>query len=248
MIDSNTGLAGRVAIVTGASRGIGLAIARALVLEGVDVGMCSRTAPLVERVARELAALGKGRAEGFACDVAKTDDASRFVSSAVEVFGRLDILVNNAGIGIFAPVPDMDPADFRRVIETNVIGAFNMCHAAIPVMRRAGGGSIINISSLAGTNAFAGGAAYNASKFGLNGFSEALMQDVRYDGIRVSYVMPGSVATEFGGNAPGSGVDWKLSPDDVAEAVLDMLRFPARALASRIELRPSQPSSKGRGR
>jgi len=166
----------------------------------------------------------------------------------VEAFGRLDYLVNNAGVGIFAPVPEMDPADFRRVIETNVIGVFNMCHTAIPAMRRTGGGSIVNISSLAGTNAFAGGAAYNASKFGLNGFSEALMQDVRYDSIRVSCVMPGSVATEFGGNEPGAGADWKLLPDDVAEAVLDVLRFPSRALASRIELRPSQPGSPGRGR
>ena len=159
----------------------------------------------------------------------------------MESFGRLDVLVNNAGIGIFAPVPDMDPADFRRVIETNVIGVFNMCHAGVPAMRRSGGGSIINISSLAGTNAFAGGAAYNASKFGLNGFSEALMHDVRYDGIRVSYVMPGSVSTAFAGNAPGAGADWKLAPEDVAEAVLDLLRFEPRALASRIELRPSQP-------
>ncbi|MBK6314609.1 MAG: SDR family oxidoreductase [Blastocatellia bacterium] len=234
-------LAGKVAIVTGASRGIGLAISRALVLEGVSVAMCGRTAPLIERVAEDLTALGPGRALGFACDVASAEDSAAFVARTMEAFGRLDVLVNNAGIGIFAPVPDMDPADFRRVIETNVIGVFNMCHAGVPAMRRSGGGSIINISSLAGTNAFAGGAAYNASKFGLNGFSEALMHDVRYDGIRVSYVMPGSVSTEFAGNAPGAGADWKLAPEDVAEAVLDLLRFEPRALASRIELRPSQP-------
>lgn len=234
-------LAGKVAIVTGASRGIGLAISRALVHEGVSVAMCGRTAPLIERVAEDLTALGPGRALGFACDVADAEDSAAFVARTIEAFGRLDVLVNNAGIGIFAPVPDMDPADFRRVIETNVIGVFNMCHAGVPAMRRSGGGSIINISSLAGTNAFAGGAAYNASKFGLNGFSEALMHDVRYDGIRVSYVMLGSVSTEFAGNAPGAGADWKLAPEDVAEAVLDLLKYEPRALASRIELRPSQP-------
>lgn len=207
--------------------------------------MCGRTVPLVERAAADLSSTGPGRAVGYACDVTQTDEAAQFVGRTVADFGRLDILVNNAGIGLFASVPDMDPADFRRVIETNVIGAFNMCHAAIPEMRRSGGGYIVNISSLAGTNAFAGGAAYNASKFGLNGFSEALMHDVRHEGIRVSYVMPGSVATEFGGNAPGSGTDWKLAAEDVAEAVLDLLRFEPRALASRIELRPSRPKTPG---
>jgi NAD(P)-dependent dehydrogenase (short-subunit alcohol dehydrogenase family) len=238
---STTSLSGKVAIVTGASRGIGLAIARGLILEGVNVSMCGRTAPLVERRASELSAVGPGQAIGSECDVANTDQASQLVARTVDAFGRLDVLVNNAGIGVFAPVHEMSPIDFRRVIETNIIGVFNMCHAAIPAMKRSGGGYIINISSLAGANAFAGGAAYSASKFGLNGFSEALMQDVRYDGIRVSYVMPGSVSTEFGGKDPGTGSDWKLSPEDVAEAVIDLLRFEPRALASRIELRPSQP-------
>jgi len=154
---------------------------------------------------------------------------------------RLDVLVNNAGVGSFASVADMDPAEFRRVIDTNLVGVFNFCHAAIPAMRATGGGFIVNISSLAATNAFAGGAAYNASKFALTGFSEALMQDVRYDNIRVSYILPGSVATEFAGNDPGAGADWKLAPDDVAQVVVDLLRFDPRALPSRVELRPSRP-------
>ena len=242
---STSSLSGKVAIVTGASRGIGLAIARGLILEGVHVSMCGRTAPLVERRASELSAVGPGQAIASSCDVANSDDAARLVARTVDAFGRLDVLVNNAGIGIFAPISDMNPADFRRVIETNLIGVFNMCHSAIPVMKRSGGGYIINISSLAGANAFAGGTAYNASKFGLNGFSEALMQDVRYDGIRVSYIMPGSVATGFGGKEPDTGSDWKLSPEDVAKAVVDLLRFETRALASRIEMRPSQPPRKG---
>jgi NAD(P)-dependent dehydrogenase (short-subunit alcohol dehydrogenase family) len=154
--------------------------------------------------------------------------------------GGTDILVNNAGVGIFGPAADMSPDDWRTVIDTNLSGVFYCCHEAIPQMRRRGGGDILNISSLAGKNPIAGGAAYNASKFGLNGFSEALMMEVRYDGIRVAYVMPGSVATDFGrGGAAKS--EWALTPGDVAEGVLDLLRAPRRALFSRIEMRPSQP-------
>jgi NAD(P)-dependent dehydrogenase (short-subunit alcohol dehydrogenase family) len=237
----NVDLGGRAAIVTGGSRGIGKAIARALVAEGVDVALCARDGAEAARVAGALTQRGPGRATGAACDVADYQTVAAFVARAIGEFGRLDVLVNNAGIGLFAAVPDMDPADFRRVIDTNLVGVFNFCHAAIPAMRRTGGGYIVNVSSLAGTNAFAGGAAYNASKFGLNGFSEALMQDVRYDDIRVSYVMPGSVATEFAGNEPDAGSDWKLAPEDVAEAVVGLLRFDPRALPSRVELRPSRP-------
>lgn len=238
-------LSGQSAIVTGGSRGIGFAIARALVGAGARVAICGRSGEAAERAATELSSAGPGPVIGLACDVADAESARRLVGAAVDAFGRLDVLVNNAGIGIFASVPDMDPSDFRRVIETNVIGAFNMCHAAIPALRRSGGGFIVNVSSLAAVNAFAGGAAYNASKFGLNGFTEALMHDVRHDGIRVTTIMPGSVATEFAGNAPDNGADWKLSADDVAEAVLDVLCFAPRALASRVELRPSRPPKRG---
>src|SRR5262249_3392546 len=151
-----------------------------------------------------------------------------------------DILINNAGIGVFSPVADLDPESWRAVIETNLNGVFYCCHEAIPQMRKRGGGYIINISSLAGKNPFANAAADNASKFGLNGFSEALMMEVRYDGIRVSYVMPGSVETEFGCGG-GEKTGWALTPEHVAETVLDLLRAPARALVSRVEMRPSQP-------
>ena len=234
-------LQGKVALITGGSRGIGKGIVERFVQEGADVAFTFMSnAEKANALAVELSTNGR-KVMAIQSDAADMAAAQAAVDQVVNAWGKLDVLVNNAGIGIFAPVPDMDPADFRRVIETNVIGVFNMCHAGVPAMRRSGGGSIINISSLAGTNAFAGGAAYNASKFGLNGFSEALMHDVRYDGIRVSYVMPGSVSTEFAGNAPGAGADWKLAPEDVAEAVLDLLRFEPRALASRIELRPSQP-------
>ena len=169
------------------------------------------------------------------------DDVRHVVEATVARFGGLDFLVNNAGVGVFSEVAEMTPEQWSRVIDTNLTGVFNACHAALPHLRRRGGGFIVNISSLAGKNAFAGGAAYCASKSGLNAFSEALMQEVRYDNIRVSYVMPGSVATGFAGNEETRGADWKSSPDDVAEVVLDLLRHPARSLASRVELRPSKP-------
>lgn len=234
-------LTGHAAIVTGGTRGIGRAIAKALVSEGTNVAICGRDAETATRVAAELTARGPGRAIGAACDVADHRAVAVFVARVVGEFGRLDTLVNNAGVGIFGAVHELDPADFRTVIDTNLAGPFNFCHAAIPAMRATGGGFVINIGSLAGTHAFAGGAAYNASKYGLIGFSEAVMLDVRYDDIRVSCVMPGSVATEFAGNEPDAGADWKLRPEDVAAVVLDLLRSDPRALPSRVELRPSRP-------
>ena len=167
----------------------------------------------------------------------------RMVAAAVAAFGGLDILVNNAGIGTFSAVAETTDEQWQRTIGTNLTGVFYACRAAIPAMRARGGGWIINVSSLAGKNAFTGGGAYCASKAALNAFSEVLMQEVRHDGIRVSYVMPGSVATEF---SPGgsSGADWKLAADDVAQVIVDLLAHPARSLPSRVELRPSMPPRK----
>jgi len=163
------------------------------------------------------------------------------VSEAVAEFGRLDILVNNAGIGAFEAVEDMAVETWDAVIETNLSGVFYCTHEAMPHLKSANGGWVINIGSLAGKNAFPRGSAYNASKFGLIGFSEALMQEVRYDDVRVSYIMPGSVATEFGGRNADEGADWRIASEDVARAVMDVLSYPGRSLTSRIELRPSKP-------
>ena len=174
-------------------------------------------------------------------DVTSPGDASRAIESAVQTFGGLDVLVNNAGVGHFAHVADMSTGQWRDVIDTNLSGVFYCSHAAIPHLRRRGGGWIINISSLAGKNPFVGGAAYCASKAGLNAFSEALMQEVRYDNIRVSYIMPGSVATGFSGRGASGEADWKIAPDDIAGVVLDLVTFPQRSLPSRIEIRPSRP-------
>jgi NAD(P)-dependent dehydrogenase (short-subunit alcohol dehydrogenase family) len=235
----------RVAIVTGGTRGIGRAIAEALVAAGLRVAVCGRTARAVGRAAEELDAqvtrdAPRPRAIGVPCDVARHEDCKRLVEETVARFGRLDVLINNAGVGTYANVAELAVEEWDAVIGTNLNGVFYCTREAVPHLRRAGGGWIINIGSLAGKNAFAGGAAYNASKFGLIGFSEAVMQDLRYDGIRVSCIMPGSVATEFGG-VTASGQDWKILPEDVARMVTDLLAFPARTLPSRVEVRPSRP-------
>jgi NAD(P)-dependent dehydrogenase (short-subunit alcohol dehydrogenase family) len=234
-------LAGKTAVVTGGTKGIGRAIAESLVRAGVNVSISARHEDEIERAVDELNALGAGRAVGFVCDVRDYAQVKPFLSGTAEEFGGVDILINNAGVGIFAPVESLRVEDFRAVIETNLCGVFYCCHEAIPLMKKRGGGYIVNISSLAGTNAHPRMAAYNASKFGLNGFSEALMQEVRHDNIKVSYIMPGSVNTEFGGDEPSDEKSWQLRPEDVARVVIDLLAYPDRALPSRIEIRPSRP-------
>ena len=235
-------LDGRTAIVTGGSRGIGRATAAALLAEGASVAISATSRERLDEAARALGA-GDPRLLAVGADVRRRADVDRLVASTVERFGGLDVLVNNAGVGEFAPAADMTDDQWLRVLETNLTGVFYCCHAAIPRMRSRGGGWIINISSLAGKNAFVGGSAYCASKAGLNAFSEALMQEVRHDGIRVSYVMPGSVRTGFS-SGDGPGTDWKLAPEDVAQVVMDLIAHPARSLPSRVELRPSRPPRK----
>jgi NAD(P)-dependent dehydrogenase (short-subunit alcohol dehydrogenase family) len=233
-------LDGKVAVVTGGSRGIGRGIAEALTREGATVALTSRSAGAAADAAR---AIG-GKAFGVGCEVRSYEAVQALFREVERAAGGVDVLVNNAGIGAFAPVAETSPADWQAVIETNLNGVFYCCREAIPLMKKRGGGYIFNISSLAGKNPFVNGGAYNASKFGLNGFSEALMMEVRYDGIRVSYLMPGSVATEFG-RGSAQKQDWALQPSDVADVVLDLLRSPARALYSRVEMRPSQPPRRG---
>ena len=241
-------LAGKVAVVTGGSRGIGFAIAQALVAEGVKVVITGRseshlaTARLeLERAGPGSRGDGRGAVETRRADVRQYGDVEQAVGAAATRFGGLDILVNNAGVGVFAEVSEMTPEQWAEVLETNLTGVFNACHAALPHLRRRGRGFIINISSLAGSNPFAGAAAYCASKAGLNAFSEALMQELRYDDIRVSYVMPGSVATGFSSGDPSKGADWKIAPEEVAAVVINLLRHEPRSLPSRVELRPSKP-------
>ena len=235
----------KVAVVTGGSRGIGFSIAQALLAEGASVFICGRDPDALQAALDKLRTASPANVDGSVADVRRYEDCRKLVRAAAERFGGLDILVNNAGVGMFKPVDQFSVDEWDTIIQTNLCGVFYCCHEAVPLMRKRGGGYIFNISSLAGVNALPGGTAYNASKFGLNGFSEAMMQDVRHDGIRVSYVMPGSVDTDFGA-APGSksGENWKLTGEDVAKAVIDLYKFPRTALASRIEMRPSQPPRK----
>jgi 3-oxoacyl-[acyl-carrier protein] reductase len=254
-------LSGRVGIVTGASRGIGYAIAEALAGAGANVLIAARSKGDVERAAGVIGGdngdegdngdgrggtRARGRVIGIACDVRLQQDCERLIERAVAEFGGIDILVNNAGIGRFASVAELSPDDWRAVIETNLNSLFYCTHAALPHLVRRDSSWVINIGSLAGKNAFPGGAAYNASKFGLIGFSEALMQEVRHDGVRVSYIMPGSVATDFSHpeNRTKPGDEWKVQPEDIAQIVMDLLRTPERTLPSRVEVRPSRPPRK----
>jgi NAD(P)-dependent dehydrogenase (short-subunit alcohol dehydrogenase family) len=228
-------LSGKVAFITGGSRGIGLATAKAFVSHGASVAIVGTDQ------ARLDAAVGELGSAAFAvrADVRRSDDVENAVSTAVSRFGRLDILVNNAGIGVYRPVSEMTIEEWNRTFETNVSGMFYCCRAALPHLKTHAGW-IINISSLSSTGPFANGAAYCASKSAVNTFSDVLMQEVRYDGVRVACVLPGSVNTGFGGRA-NTKSEWALQPEDVAEMIVDLIAFPARSMPSRVEIRPAQP-------
>lgn len=236
----NYKIANKVSVVTGGTKGIGLAIAEALVRGGAKVFVCGRDRTDVRDAVSRLSQFGT--VEGEVCDVRSEGQVRQMLDEAVRLFGGVDILINNAGIGIMGKtVEEITPDQFRQTIETNLLGVYYACHYAIPQLKSRGGGYIINISSLAGQNAHPRMAAYNASKFGLNGFSEALMQEVRQDNIKVSYVCPGSVNTYFGGDSPSDDKAWQLQPEDVAQVVMNLLEMDPRALPSKVELRPSKP-------
>jgi 3-oxoacyl-[acyl-carrier protein] reductase len=233
----------RVALVTGGTRGIGAAIVRRLAGDGFSVFLSGRTEGSVRDALARFAKEGLS-VRGFPADARREEDQKRLVESAAREGGRLDVLVNNAGIGRFAPVDEMKAEDFREVLETNLFGPFYAVRHAAPIMKKGGGGFIVNIASLAGVNAFAGGSAYNASKFALLGFSDAAMLDLRHAGVRIATVLPGSVATDWAHSHGNQDASWMLAPEDVAEAVADLVRFPDRAIPSRIDLRPSRPPKK----
>ena len=233
----------KIALVTGGTKGIGYAIAERLLESGAKVFICARNKPELKLALERLSA--SGRVEGEICDVRSEDQVRMMLEECARVFGGIDILVNNAGIGIIGKtVEEMSGDEFRQTLETNLFGVFYTCHFAVPMLRERGGGYIINISSLAGQNAHPLMAAYNASKFGLNGFSEALMQEVRQDNIKLSYICPGSVNTFFGGDTPSKENAWQLQPEDIARVVCDLLNMHDRALPSKIEIRPSKPPKK----
>ena len=233
----------KIAVVTGGSKGIGYAIAESLLKNGAKVFICARDKSELKRALEKLSAFGQ--VDGEICDVRSEAQVQMMLDECVRIFGGVDILVNNAGIGIIGKtVEEMSAQEFEQTLETNLFGVFYTCHHAIPLMKKRGGGYIINISSLAGQNAHPKMAAYNASKFGLNGFTEALMQEVREHNIKVTAICPGSVNTYFGGDTPNAKQSWQLQPQDIAQTILNLLDMDERALPSKIEIRPSNPPKK----
>ncbi|MCC6349272.1 MAG: SDR family oxidoreductase [Candidatus Eisenbacteria bacterium] len=231
-------LKSKVALVTGGNRGIGRGIAEALVGEGLVVAITARKEGDATSAAREI-----GAARGYACDVRRPGDVQALFAALDRDLGGVDVLVNNAGVGHFAPVAEMSVEDWQAVIETNLNGLFYCTREALPRMQARGGGYVFNLSSLAGRHAMVGGGAYCASKHAVNGFSEVLFQEVRHAGIRVTCLMPGSVATAFG-RGTADKQEWALQPSDVGEMVVDLLRTSPRALHSRVEMRPARPPKK----
>ncbi|HEV8578136.1 MAG TPA: SDR family oxidoreductase [Thermoanaerobaculia bacterium] len=231
----------KIAIVTGGSRGIGRGIVEALLRAGWRVRFCSRKPSSVEEAQQELSEAFGDAAAGRAVDVRSQEQVDHFVEETLGDEGRIDCLVNNAGVGTFSPVDELTGEQWREVIETNLSGCFYFLHAVAPAMKRQGEGWIFNISSLAGRNPLAGGAAYNASKFGLIGLSEAAMLDLRQHGVRVAAILPGSVASEFSHPSGGKDQSWRLQPEDIASMILHLLSYPPHALPSLVEMRPAKP-------
>lgn len=237
-------LKGKTALVTGGTRGIGRAVAERLLEAGAAVAICGRTAETVETTVKEMCthfSTAGLSIVGRAADVRSEVEVRALFEWLDGMLPGLDILVNNAGVGIFKDLAALEPEEWNALIGTNLTGVYNCCHQALPRMRQRGGGWIVNISSLAGKNPFAGGAAYNATKFGLCGMSEAILLDHRYEGVKVSTVLPGSVSTNFG---RAGTADWKIAPEDIAETVAMILGMPERTLISHVEVRPSRPPRK----
>jgi len=231
----------KIAIVTGGSRGIGRGVVEALLGDGWKVHFCGKNPDSLQEARSELAKSYGDAVDGKAVDVRSQEEVDAFVQKVLDQEGRIDVLVNNAGLGTFGAVDELTGEQWREVIETNLSGAFYFLHAVAPAMKRQGGGWIFNIASLAGKNPFAGGAAYNASKFGMIGLSEAAMLDLRPHGVRVAAILPGSVDTGFSHRRDRQDRSWMLQPADIAAMILHLLTYPAHALPSLVEMRPAKP-------
>lgn len=235
-------LTNKRALITGSSKGIGFAIAEALVSAGADAVLCARNPKPLEAAIAGLKRNAPGRhVIGYPADVSNSADVAGLFQFVDKELGGLDILINNAGFGLFRVAVELSVEEWDSLIATNLSAAFYCSREALERFTKSGGGWIVNIGSLAGKNPFSGGAGYNAAKFGLTGFSEALMMDHRHDNVKVSYIMPGSVDTGFGGGDASKKSDWKIAPEDIAQIVIDVLKMPARTLISRVEVRPSRP-------
>lgn len=236
-------ISGKTALITGGSKGIGYGIAKSLLKEGMKVAITSRSQEGAAQAAKELSGIGAGRILGIASDVKDLDSQKSAVAQTIAAFGKLDVLVANAGVGHFVNIADMTPEQWHDTIDTNLTGVFYSIKAALEALE-ASRGYIITIASLAGTNFSPSSSAYNASKFGLVGFTQAVMLDLRYKGIKVTTIMPGSVATHFNHHVPHPGDAWKIQPEDLGQMTVDLLKMPPRTLPSKVEVRPSVPPVK----
>lgn len=235
----NNNLSNKVAYITGGSKGIGFGIAKTLLDMGMRVAITSRSLESATEAAKSLNS-DESKVLALESDVSSFASEQKAVQAAIDHFGQLDVLVANAGVGHFAPIQDLSEEDWKSTIDTNLTGVFNSVKSGIEALKKSQG-YIITIASLAGTNFFENGAAYNASKFGLVGFTQAIMLDLRKHGIKVTTIMPGSVATEFADHKPTDADAWKIQPEDIGQLVADLLQINPRTLPSKIEVRPAVP-------
>ena len=238
-------LQNKTALITGGTKGIGYAIAQSLLNEGVNVAITSRSESAANEAEKQLSSINKTQARviGIKADVKDFESQQNAVAKVLAHFNQLDIVIANAGLGHFGSVEDLTVNQWQETIDTNLSGVFYSIKSSVEALKKSEG-YFITISSLAGTNFFAGGSAYNASKFGVTGFTQAVMLDLRKHNVKVSTIMPGSVATHFNGNTPDSSDSWKIQGEDIGELVIDLLKMNPRTLPSKIEVRPTIPPSK----
>lgn len=236
-------LEGTVGYITGGTKGIGLGIAESMLAQGMNVAITGRTESTALKVAEELSSKYPGKVLGLRSDVTNYDDEQNAISEVVAKWGKVDVVVANAGVGHFASIMDMTPEQWKQTIDVNLTGVFHTTKASLEALTNSKG-YLFTIASLAGTNFFPNGAAYNASKFGLVGYSQAVMMDVRKKGIKVTTIMPGSVSTYFNGHTPSESDAWKIQPEDIGQLTVDLMKMDARTLPSKVEVRPSMPPSK----
>lgn len=238
-------LQNKVALITGGSSGIGFGVALSLLNEGVHVVITSRDEARAKEAAKELQKLSSTSAKviGVEADVRRYESQQKAVEHVLSQFGQLDIVIANAGLGHFASIEDLTPQQWQETIDTNLSGVFYSIKSSVEALKKSEG-YFISISSLAGTNFFAGGSAYNASKFGVTGFTQSVMLDLREHNIKVSTIMPGSVATHFNNHEPSASDAWKIQSEDIGDLVVSLLKLNERTLPSKIEVRPTMPASK----
>jgi 3-oxoacyl-[acyl-carrier protein] reductase len=236
-------LTGKIALITGGSKGIGYAIAKSLLKEGMKVAITSRSQEAAEKAAEQLNKSFDGNALGIAADVRNFESQQQAVEKVLAAWGQLDVMIANAGLGHFAPVEELTIEQWNETIDTNLTGVFYSVKASFEALKKSKG-YLFTIASLAGTNFFQTASAYNASKFGLVGFTQAAMLDLRLHEIKTTTIMPGSVATYFNNHIPNEKDAWKIQPEDIGQITVDLLKMPARTLPSKVEVRPSFPHLK----